>query len=416
MTLRPVSRPHPRFLIALVFLLPACQLSFDPRPLESADKWHATEDVATTPEQARLRMRSLVDPLTGEIETAADRILAATDDPAIRRAALEWKAQAVPGLREALFQPRPVVALFDSWAFAFQMRDFYSNGAGAKALGPQRNVAVATADRLERRINEVAASFTKSGDVRESRAAVLVWARNHPVEGSLAHRQTALALATELDLGLQLGGAEAVGTVAVTADDLNRKVEVYTDQLVRQARWEAELLAMDLTDQWNIDDVAVLGERTVGAVEGMDHLFDDIGSSVERLLPMLERITTALEGAPLLVSNERRATVEALHAELDRTISVVREERATALRFISNEREEALQTLQATVVQEREILTRDIEAISLRAIDHAFWRLAQLVLAVGAALLVLGIVALWIIRRMIPGLVRDWRAAAATGS
>ncbi len=59
-------------------------------------------------EQLRLTMRSLVDPMSGQIELSADRIIQTNSDPGIQRAAIEWKAQGVPALRESLFQPAPL--------------------------------------------------------------------------------------------------------------------------------------------------------------------------------------------------------------------------------------------------------------------------------------------------------------------
>ena len=74
------------------------------------------KDINLTWNQIRLRMRALVGPLCGEIEQAADRIAAGTTNRTVQRAALEWKIEAVPAMRGALFQPDPLTALVDVWA------------------------------------------------------------------------------------------------------------------------------------------------------------------------------------------------------------------------------------------------------------------------------------------------------------
>ena len=79
------------------------------------DRVHPQEDISATTQQARLRIRALVLPLSGAIIESADRISAATNDHAIRRAALVWKLEAVPALREALFRPNPFTAIGDAW-------------------------------------------------------------------------------------------------------------------------------------------------------------------------------------------------------------------------------------------------------------------------------------------------------------
>src|SRR5215467_10584390 len=68
---------------------------------------HTPDDIAVNREQLRLRVRALVGPVTGNIESAADEIAASSTDARIQRAALDWKIDAVPAIREALFLPTP---------------------------------------------------------------------------------------------------------------------------------------------------------------------------------------------------------------------------------------------------------------------------------------------------------------------
>jgi hypothetical protein len=87
--------------------------------------------------------------MCGEIEETADRIAAGTTNRSVQRAALEWKIEAVPAMRGALFQPDPLTALVDSWALCNQMADYFETGPGNAALGDSSPIAVATCHRLE---------------------------------------------------------------------------------------------------------------------------------------------------------------------------------------------------------------------------------------------------------------------------
>ena len=218
----------------------------------------AQTSVTANANQVRLRMRSLVGPMCGEIERAADQIAAGTADPAVRRAALRWKIDAVPTLSAALFQPEPQTAVLDAWVLFNQMADFFETGAGSRQLGDQAHVAVETCRRLEQEIADVFAAMTVSGDVSRVRGFAESWAAAHPIRYSIPDRETALGRALERGRARVLvhgrGGCRDHDLV----DDINRKLDVYSDHLFRQVRWEAELLGGDL----KLADVRPLAERS----------------------------------------------------------------------------------------------------------------------------------------------------------
>jgi hypothetical protein len=104
----------------LVSLVSAgCTFAVPERKLEPVV--HAQNDVAVTANQLRLRMRSLAGPMSGQIEQAADQIIAGTTDDAVKRGALQWKIAGVPAIRKALFEPDPFSAVMDTWVLVNQM-------------------------------------------------------------------------------------------------------------------------------------------------------------------------------------------------------------------------------------------------------------------------------------------------------
>src|SRR4029079_265040 len=122
------------------------------RKTQSVDP--AQRNVGMTQNQLRLRMRGLVGPMCGEIEQAADRIMASTTNRVVQRAALVWKIEAVPELREALFQPDPLTAAIDTWVLCCPMADYFDTGPGKAALGDFSPAAVATCRKMEGTIAE----------------------------------------------------------------------------------------------------------------------------------------------------------------------------------------------------------------------------------------------------------------------
>ena len=95
----------PVLVAALLVTGTGCRMALPERQIEA--KVHTQQDIAVTQNQARLRMRALVDPMCGEIEQTADAIIAGTTNRTVQQAALRWKIEGVPAVREALFRPDP---------------------------------------------------------------------------------------------------------------------------------------------------------------------------------------------------------------------------------------------------------------------------------------------------------------------
>ena len=422
-TVAPPGHLRSAVLLALPVLLTcACQISVKPRELSTHGD-HSSGDVAASSEQLRFQMRGLVDPMCGEVESAADRIMAGTRDPGVRRAALEWKAQAVPAIRESLFQPDPGMALFDTWVLTNQMAIYFSQGDGSRLLGKSGPVATATCLSLERRMNSVAASMTKSGDVSRIRGLAREWAAAHPIEGSIAHRESTLSRAATHDLGPELSATEAIGDITVSVDDLSRRLEIYSDQLFRQARWEAELAVDDLSRDLELDQAMPLAGEAVasfellaGSVDSISGSFESGAETIEGLAPAIDRLARLADQLPELLTLERSAALKTVGDELSRTIEVVRGERDVVMRHLTAERLAALQSLHEAIATERETLTGDVRDMGIEAIDHAFLRAAQLAAALLGIVVVLGIAGLLLLPRFLPKLILEISRARVPAS
>jgi hypothetical protein len=332
---------------------------------------HPREDVAATHQQIRLRMRALVEPLSGAIIESADRIIAGTTNRSVQRQALLWKIEAVPALREALFRPGPFVAIMDTWVLMWQMTDYFESGRGQKALGAAAPIAVKTCQELATEIETIAASFVKSGDVSGARKFARQWAREHPIQYSIDSRESILSRVIERKLKEAFSAQEMAGSVLVTLDDLSRRMDVYSAQFFNQARWQAELVARELADEYDLEKAMPLAETAVqSATEAV--------AVLKRLEPAVDDTLAVAKSTPEIISRERIA----------------------ALKYVTKEREAALAELRQTIVTEREVMMADAERISQKVVDHAMLRLTQLTVAVLVFLFVGVVVLLFIIRRI----------------
>ena len=367
------------FLAGLALMVAACSVTAP--SLQMEDKIHSPEDLAVNAQQVRLHIRALVEPYCGAIVESADRISAGTANHAIQREALLWKIEAVPAVREALFRPNPFVAIVDTWVLIWQMTDYFEKGHGKAALGDAARIAATTCKYLEGEFTGFAASLTRSGNVDGVRKITRQWAAEHLIRHSIAGRESTWSDVTERNIQETFSMPEVAVNLAVTLDDLTRRIDIYSAQLLDQSRWQAELFAMDLAKDYQVEKAIPLAESAVQAA----------GRSIEvvnRIAPRLEGALEAIESAPELVEKERAAAIGAFQVELSRTLQFIEEERIVALTLLTNERKAALLEVNRILVEEHKALIDDMAQVSLKFVDHAFMRLAQL-LAVVLVVLIL---------------------------
>ncbi len=265
--------------------------------------------------EVQIRVRSLAMPIVSRVETAADRIIATSPDPNVRREALLWKIEAVPILYQTILNPDPLLGVLDTWAFVYQMRAYFDKGPGRSALGKSYKTAVDSCDDINRMILDFARGVKP--DVTGEK--VSVWAQSHPITGPISGR-TSVGIHFARDMAQKdMDALAAAGAAVEGLSDLTQRIDLYAALLPRAARWQAELLLSDLRAQENLQVLT---------------------SDVARIAS-LERVTELADGIPVLVSQEREIILREIQAYSDR-------------------------------------LSQDLEDRSRRIIDHAFLRVLQL--------------------------------------
>jgi hypothetical protein len=362
-------------------------------PAPVRENIHSAEDLAANEQQIRLRIRALVAPYSGSIVESADRIRAGTTNRAIRREALLWKVEAVPALREALFRPNPLVAIGDTWVLIWQMTDYFEKGRGKQALGAASPIAAATCRYLESEFAGVAASITHSGDVSHVRNFTMQWAAEHPIRHSIAARESTLSRVLEREFQESFTAQEIVLDVAVMLDDLSHRIDIFSAQLFDQSRWQVELFAMDLGEDYQMERALPLAENAVQAAA-------DTVKALNRIVPSLETALGTVNAAPDIIAKERGEVIEILQQELTRTIQFAQMERIAALEHLTKERVAALTTLHEYIIKERRALAGEMKEIGREVVDHALMRTAQMLASILAASFVGVVVLLFITRKV----------------
>jgi hypothetical protein len=353
-----------------------------------------TPGLAQTPEQVRVQVRSLVPLMLGIMESAADDVLESTSDPEIRAAALHFKADGIPTMYRALFQPDPVAAVLDAWVLVAQMRTFFEAGKGREMPESVRAAALAAVDRMDAELERFVRAATRRDDISRAREFVTGFAEKHPID-SFATRHSTEELLAALTAREPLALSASIGSLEQDIADVVGRLDVLSGTMPKQARWEAELLVYDLLGVERAAsipaDLAALNRSVLGAA-------------------------STIEGLPELVTVQREAVLAALRAEIGTLEQIVHEQRLAAQGFVTAERSAALEQLtserevvMAAIVAERfaaiEALraervaaTADLERLSIALVDRLFLRVAQLLGGLVVAV-ILGVAVVRLTRR-----------------
>ena len=296
----------------------------------------------------------------------------------------------------AMLRSDPVLALADAWGCVLQAEDGLSRPDLQAKYGQSAARASEALALVDKQFRDFVASVQAGPFAEKFASAVRRWADGHPIEGALYRRPSIDSAVAEL---LASSGADgvfaALGNLDETVADVMTRMDLYTMYLPRLARWEAELAADDLTR--GVD------ARTLSA-------------EFERLTMAIDRIATVAETAPDLVARERAAAFDAIRGERLTLLDAVRAERLALLEAVKKERIATLHEVELiaqrlmdrsgpplhdavradmdefvkSVEEMRKRLMVDSGEALDRVVDHAFFRLVELLL-VCAGLVALGL-------------------------
>jgi len=305
----------------------------------------------------------------GEIERAADSISSLSTSPVVRRNALEWKLVAVNDLQGAALERDPAVALGDMILFGLQMQAYLTTGEGRALFGAQQGVAVAATDTVLADLLALVARVASPESPPRWVAFLKPIAAANPIKAPYLSR-TELTDSTMEELSNSRSALAAVGDIEITARLLDLRIAQIQRSLLKQARWQAQLMVADAAAQPVVDT-----------------LVGDVG----RLTASVERITAVSEKLPGLVTGERVALLQALAAEREALLLALTQERALVLEALHAERVGTMTDAEASA---QRLIDYTLEQRLTRVINKVLWRLfvggaVLLLLTLGVGLLLI---------------------------
>lgn len=321
-----------------------------------------------SPTMVRIAANNFTQRFILTVEKAADAIMNETRDPEIKRRAILWKINATSAILAAQDHPAPLSALADTYVLCIQMRDFFQDGRGGQLFGAQQPVAIAASRQLVMDMEGLRRPPQSEMNQRLDER-LLAWAHSHPLDDLAFVRFSGAGEIDAILLKLEgTGILDSVQNLETELYTMHTNLARYVAQVPRQARWQAELLALEAVEQ---DRTGVLAR----AGREFDHQRELVVAELDRqrsnVLAGLHQESANLSA---FLTQERAAILgegrQAMTEALERIDALTRRREQEAVASLDQQRRETLDALR----QERTATLAEIERIARDTVDHAHSR------------------------------------------
>ena len=270
------------------------------------------------------------------IELTADQIMSQTEDPAILRNALLWKINGISAGFGAASRPDPLAAFLDLWVLVRQTRYLFESSQEAPQFGPWQREAIAACQVLE---NELKAIHEKL-DVDDNLGATFVenTVRHLPLQDLYFQRAPLMTQNVEKITEPNRELLEVVSSLQQDIDEVQRVSALYAEFIPKQARWQAELLAMEAEEfpvvQTSLNQLMLTTQAA--------------NQIAETALGLEVQLETQLEALPNLIDRQRTAISQDLERMRRDTLTDLQQERKVILASLHDEQVEVSERVQET--------------------------------------------------------------------
>jgi hypothetical protein len=199
-----------------------------------------------SPREVRVQVQDMARRFPASLEIAADHLGATGPQPQASLELARFKSNAVPALQGAFLQAEPIGALVDGWALLVQLQDALP-AAAPWAPTPAMREAVAALEHMESEVQALWRSLRARDDISKAIAQVHGWAHEHPLRGTVLSRISTRPLLARLTTQSEDKPLQALASASEDIRDLGVRLDLYTAMLPKQARWQAELFAGELS-------------------------------------------------------------------------------------------------------------------------------------------------------------------------
>jgi hypothetical protein len=362
-----------------------------------------TKKVTSSAAELSSRNQSILSLYSGEVEAAADKIILESPSPVAKRQALVWKAEAIPVLQTTLLNTDPLAAVLDTWVFLYQMDSYMNRPEIKQRLGDSHSGVIETLRNMDAQMTNLVRQGAPTANVADIGEKAKRWAEAHPIQTSLAGRQSVDAEVIRRVGETDMGSMASIQALGESLGDLTARMDSYNVYLPKQARWQAELLLRDIASDPQVktafSNVGALSTALAKTSSSLDRMPELMGETRQAIN---SDVTGQRLATQTFLRNERLETLQALKQERIATVAALDRERLAGTADLRTERQILLnesRNQEAAILQSVNASTekaiQDIDRRSRILIDHFFVRALELVLFTLAVCALIG----WILLR-----------------
>jgi len=394
--LRQASAQSFTFACTLCLLLCGCQQV----PKQQGMLEREAAEAQLSSHQLRVMVNELVTHMADRIEIRADEILAHAQNPALQRKALLWKINGISSCFQAGTRPDPLASYLDVWILNRQMLNMFQNPPPTAHFDQWQPMLIAECQAFDRRLQHI--SQTLGGNLRLGETFVAQFAADFPLTTLYFDREPIASRYIEEVKAPDHEMFQVIANLGEDVDELKKLSVLFAEHLPKQARWEAQLLIIDTSQQELVQQPLQDLSVAATAASRLSQLADTFPALIGRERQAIERMVAAERQAILSdVERMRRETMAGLESERAVVLEDLSQERIATLDELSQEREalsQELRNIAQATLQTTDAITRqrtkELTQAAPHLIDHFFWRTLQLSLL---AIAVTGLL-FWLLR------------------
>ena len=370
------------YVLVLLLALPSEVLAQKKKKGRQTALMEKTEqEIELSARALRIEMDDFFARFAGEVEAAADSIILLSDDPSVREQALRWKLYAIPVAQRAVMQRDPFGGMVDAAVLCIQMSDFFDHGKGKHAFGGHQEIAIRATAVLMDNIRRIAGTLSAERDISEGEDLLQSYAKEHPLQSMYFVRENALFLYEDYGAATKMGFKGIAETLTANMEDLMSRMNLYTENLPKQIRWQSELMVAEMSKaieiEGKMDSVAqVMFGRTDSLVNGY---LEQVNDLTDRSLAVVDSQRVIITGD---ITRERAIILQAVRKERLETIDAIQNEREIILDRLSEERVTAFAEIDRLTTKSIDQSMQEVDSL----VDHIFnkiYLLAGLVFLAG---------------------------------